>query len=352
MAASYTAPEAASHPRPITSTTAFHRSMPGYRQTDLVDFPGLASELGLGRVTVKDESNRFGLPAFKALGASWAIARVVWTAAGRTGTPATWGELESAAHGMSELTVVAATDGNHGRALAHFARLLGLASRIYVPDGVGAAARAAISAEGARLIESPDIYDRVVEQAAASVVAGEFLVQDTSWPGYTDVPKWIVDGYGTLLDEAFGQLEDPAGVIVVPTGVGSLLQSVIENGRGARILAVEPGTAACVTASLLAGYPVTVDTSAPTSMAGLNCGTPSEIAWPVIAGGTTGAVTVDDADAARAAADLAAGGVLAGPCGAASLAGLRRAAADDGMRSVLGLNRETTVVLLSTEGTM
>lgn len=349
----YSNPTAASAQTSATPAAAFHRTISGYRATPLTDFPSLAAEFGVGHVYVKDEQNRFGLPAFKALGASWAIARIIWDAAGRAGLPTTFDELRAAAQSVPHLTLVTATDGNHGRAVARVAAMLGLRARIFVPDGVSASARDAIRSEGADLIELPEIYDDAVRAAAASVdPATDRLVQDTSWDGYTDVPQWIVDGYSTLFDEVAQQASAPADLIVIPTGVGSLLQSAVEDGRGARLLCVEPTTAACVAASLSTGHPVTVDTSAPTAMAGLNCGSLSEIAWPHLQAGVTAAVVVDDDQTAQAAAELATGGVHAGPCGAASLAGLRVAWSDPEVWGALGLTADSTIVLVSTESSL
>ncbi|MDP3208878.1 MAG: pyridoxal-phosphate dependent enzyme, partial [Rhodoglobus sp.] len=237
----YSNPNAASAETSTAPAAEFHRTMAGYRATPLTEIPALAAELGVGYVFVKDESNRFGLPAFKALGASWASARVVWSAAGRAGLPAGFDELRVAAESVPQLTLVTATDGNHGRAVARVAALLGLGARIYVPRDTSESTCDAIRGEGAKLIELPEIYDDVVRAAAASVdPATDRLVQDTSWGGYTEVPQWIVDGYGTLFDEIAKQAPGPVDVVVIPTGVGSLLQAAVEHGRGARVLCVEP----------------------------------------------------------------------------------------------------------------
>ena len=131
---------------PVSTTVRnFHRSLAGYAPTPLIDLPTLARELGVGQVLAKDESNRLGLPAFKALGASWAVHRV----------------LQQAAEGQS-LTIVAATDGNHGRAVARFARLLGHPSAIYIPAGVHAVAIQAIADEGAAVTVVDGSYDEAV----------------------------------------------------------------------------------------------------------------------------------------------------------------------------------------------
>ncbi|MEV3990425.1 diaminopropionate ammonia-lyase [Streptomyces sp. NPDC049837] len=329
----------------------FHASLDGYAPTPLTELPSLADQLGVGRVYVKDESSRLGLPAFKALGASWAVHRVL---------------AERRRYGDgAPLTLVTATDGNHGRAVARTARLLGQRARVFVPRGVHPAAAAAIAAEGAEVTPVAGPYDEAVRRAAeAARGPGAVLVQDTAWPGYEEIPGWIVEGYSTLFAEIDDQLGAPDSgspdLVAVPVGVGSLAQAAVTHYRGRpygaagpALLAVEPRAAACVLASLAGGEPVTVATGE-TAMAGLNCGTPSSIAWPHLRHGLDAAVAVTDADSARAARDLAALGVSSGPCGAASLAGVRAALTGAGARerrTALGVGAAATLVLLSTEGT-
>ncbi|HTJ40164.1 MAG TPA: pyridoxal-phosphate dependent enzyme [Dactylosporangium sp.] len=314
----------------------FHRALPGYAPTRLVDLPELARSLGVARLLAKDESNRLGLPAFKALGASWAVHRAV-----------------ERAQGPGPLTIVTATDGNHGRAVARFARHLGHRAEIFVPRTIPPAAVHAITAEGAAVTRIAGDYDAAVHAAAReSGRCGALLVQDTAWPGYEEVPGWIVDGYSTLFAELDEQLRAAGArpdVVLVPTGVGSLLQGALTHYRAGpaasptAVVSVEPASAACVLASVAAGHPVTVSTSA-TNMAGLNCGTVSSLAWPHIERGLDACVAVEDSAAAHAARALSEHGVDAGPCGAAPLAALRHPAFP------LPLTPATTVVLLITEG--
>ncbi|MCC3777670.1 diaminopropionate ammonia-lyase [Streptomyces sp. UNOB3_S3] len=330
----------------------FHASLPGYAPTPLTELPALAAELNVGRVFVKDESSRLGLPAFKALGASWAVRRVLAerTTAGGPGA-------------ADPVTLVTATDGNHGRAVARMSRLLGQRAHVFVGHGVHPEAVAAIAAEGAEITRVAGTYDEAVRRAAGAAAAPDaVLVQDTAWPGYERIPAWIVEGYATLCAEIDEQLAlaraGTPGLVAVPVGVGSLAQAVVthyrsrRDGRAPALLAVEPEAAAGLAASLAAGRPVTVVTGG-TTMAGLNCGTVSHLAWPALRDGLDAAVTVTDADGARAAADLASLGVPSGPCGAASLAGVRAALTGDGAdarRAALGLGPASVLVLLSTEG--
>ncbi|WP_109472372.1 pyridoxal-phosphate dependent enzyme [Ornithinimicrobium cavernae] len=327
----------------------FHRTLPGFAPTPLVDLPALAVELGVGRVLVKDESARLGLPAFKVLGASWACHQVV------TRTPGA--------------ALVTATDGNHGRAVARTARELGTTATIFVPEVMPESTAAHIAAEGAEVVRVDGDYDQAVRAAAdyaadyAAADPERELVQDTAWEGFEQVPQWIVEGYQTLIEEVDEQLGRQPDLVAVPVGVGSLAQAVVAHYRRelpgsevgvpaaapTRVLSVEPDTAACVLASLHHGIPSSVPT-ADTVMAGLNCGTVSGLAWPVLRDGCDAAVTVADAEALAASRELEDLGVSSGPCGAATLAGVRAALSDPSRRADLDLPKDAVVVLLSTEG--
>jgi diaminopropionate ammonia-lyase len=344
---------------------ALHAALPGYAPTPLFEMPSLAGELGVRRVFVKDESSRLGLPAFKVLGVSWGVFRALAARAGEDTFPATLDRLRHLADRLGPLELVTATDGNHGRALAHVAEMLGLASHVFVPDDLSPAAIAAIEGEGATVSRHDGSYDDAVQRAAdhAAVDPARMLIQDTAWEGYTDVPGWIVEGYGTLFQETGAQLRDARiarpDLIVVPTGVGSLLQAAITFARGAfpagtgpAVLSVEPVAAACVLSSLEAGRRTAIVTGH-TVMAGLNAGAPSLLAWPAISEGLDAVVAVDDNAANQGMADLAALGIDAGPCGAAALAGARMMLTGPGAderRAELGLLPEAVVLLVSTDG--
>jgi diaminopropionate ammonia-lyase len=342
---------------------AFHASLPGYAPTPLAEVPALAGELGAGRVFVKDESSRLGLPAFKVLGASWAIHQLLTSSPTSPAPPDALAGLRAAAVHRPGLIFVTATDGNHGRAVARMARLTDTPARIFVPAVAGPAARAAIASEGATVVQVDGPYDEAVAIARrwAHGNPGAALIQDTAWPGYEQVPRWIVEGYSTLFAELDSQLAtagaDTPALVAVPVGVGSLAQAAVmhyrsRDGQGdVAVLSVEPDTAACLLASLRAGRPVTIPT-ANTIMAGLNCGTISSSAWPYFSEGLDAAVAVTDDAARRAAADLAACGISSGPSGASALAGARAALTgpgSPGRRADMGVGPSSVIVLLSTE---
>src|SRR4051794_1923059 len=213
----------------------FHEGLPGYAPTPLRELPALADELGVGRAFLKDESSRLDLPAFKALGASWAIFRVLVSRLSLSPKPRSLEELAARLAVLPPLELVAATDGNHGRAVARMARLLGLTARIFVPSVLRPPAVSAIVKEGATVVTVGDSYDDAVAEAVATVEASEraLLIQDMGWAGYEEIPRWIVEGYSTLFVEADRELtatgSGPAALVVVPVGVGSLAQAAVTH---------------------------------------------------------------------------------------------------------------------------
>jgi diaminopropionate ammonia-lyase len=349
---------------PPRAPLGLHRRLPGYAVTPLRDAPPLAGANGVGRVWVKDESSRLGLPAFKLLGASWAAYRALVERLGRDPEPwASLDELRRTLGPLRPLTLATATDGNHGRAVARMAALLGLDADVYVPKGTAAARTAAIEDEGARVTVVDGDYDTAVAVAASATNDRCLAIQDLGWPGYEQVPAWVVEGYATIFWEVDEQLaargEAGPDVVVVPVGVGGLAAAAVRHWRRRglrrppRLLGVEPLAAACVLRSLRAGRIVTVPGPHDSIMAGLNCGTPSLVAWPALRAGLDAVVAVADERARRAMRELAAAGIVAGETGAASLAGLAEVTGgpENGeARAVLGLGADARVLLLCTEG--
>lgn len=338
-----------------TSPREFHRRLPGYEPTPLVSADALAADLGVGRLWVKDEAWRLGLPAFKMLGASWASYRLLVSRLGAEPDWSTIDELATAVAALGPLTLVAATDGNHGRAVARTARLLGLGAHILVPAGTVEARIEAIRSEGAQVDVVDGTYDDAIAASAALATDSALVVSDTSWPGYTEVPRWVIDGYATIFAEVDEQLVARSApspdVVVAQMGVGALAAATVGHvrrtaGDGPTIVVVEPLDAACGLRSAEAGEIVEVPGPHTSIMAGLNCGLVSELAWPIVEAGTDWFVAVSDAAAEQAMRDLATVGVTSGETGAAGLAGLRELVASG--RADIG--PDSTVLVLNTEG--
>jgi diaminopropionate ammonia-lyase len=337
----------------------FHRRLPGYAVTPLLDAPGLADSLGVGKVWVKDESWRLGLPAFKILGASWAVYRALERHLGGIGG---WEDLEDLRGRLAllgPLTLAAATDGNHGRAVARMAKLLGLGARIFVPDGMAPARIEAIESEGAEVVIVRGTYDEAVARSAEEAGGRCLVISDTSWPGYEEVPRWVIDGYSTILwevdDELARREEEGPTLVVAQIGVGAFAAAVTRHFRSPgvsprpTILGVEPARAACALASAEAGEPVHLPGPHDSIMAGLNCGTPSVVAWPAVSRGVDVFVEIEDRWPREAMRMLAGAGIVSGETGAAGLAGLL-AVAREGDGGRLGLTEETRVLVFNCEG--
>ena len=346
--------------RPLT----FHRRLPGYAATPLVEAPDLAATLGIGRLLIKDESARLNLPSFKILGASWAIYRALEARLGlRLDMWQRFEELVERAAALRPMTLAAATDGNHGRAVARMAALLGFAARIFVPAGTATARITAIREEGASVEVVDGSYDDAV--ATAAETAGErcIVISDTAWPGYEEIPRWVIEGYSSIFHEIDHELairgEAGPDIVVVQIGVGALAAAVVAHFRrdGLRrktmIIGIEPLEAACALRSIEAGRIVTLPGSQHSIMAGLNCGTPSPVAWPLVSTGVDLFAAIDDAWAHEGMRALARAGVVSGETGAAGMAGLLALlTADDlaGARREIGVTTSSSVLVLSTEG--
>lgn len=313
------------------SPVSFHRRMPGYAPTPVVPLRALAASLGVGGITAKVETTRLGLPAFKILGASWAIERAL--------------REQPDVH-----TLVAASAGNHGRAVAHEAARRGLTSRVFLPARAARARREAIAGEGAEVIVVDGTYEEAVARAQAEgEQPGALELADV---GDSGPAGWVIEGYATLFAEVAEQ--GSFDLVLVPIGVGSLGAAAARFGaaRGVPVVGVEPDTAQCLTASLAAGEPTVVPTPG-TSMAGLDCAEVSAAAWPILRDGIRGTVTVPDAEVHHAMRDLAARGLAIGDSGAAPLAALRTLMGDDDaaeLRDALALGDDSRVLLIATEG--
>ncbi len=334
---------------------------PGYAVTPMHDLPALARQAKLATLRLKDEATRFGLGSFKALGGAYAVAMLLLNHLARTGVApaATTGELAAGAYraATEAVTVTCATDGNHGRAVAWGAQRFHARCVIFVHATVSQARADAIASYGAEIRRVPGTYDDAVREAARQTEAhGWQVVSDTSWPGYSEVPRAIMQGYRLMAEEAADQWAgEPPTHVFIQGGVGGVAAAVSVQARARftpapALVVVEPDRAACLLASAELGEPTAIPGDLDTVMAGLACGEPSLLAWQELDRATAAFMAIPDEAALETMRLLAAQGIVAGESGVAGLAGCLLAAADPAARAALGLDQSSRVLLFSTEG--
>lgn len=358
----------------INEVRAFHKSFPQYEPTPLRDLKHLAKHLGIASIMVKDESYRFGLNAFKVLGGAFAIGKYIATRLEMPIAELPFERLKSEEikKVLGDVTFVTATDGNHGRGVAWAARELGQKAIVYMPKGSAEYRLEQILNEGAEASITELNYDdavRLSDQVAQE--RGGVLVQDSSWPGYMDIPTWIMQGYATLMDETIEQIEGmgekmPTHVFL-QAGVGSFAGSML-GYLAARLgdqkpvtVIIEPDEAACIYKSFKIGdgEPHNVTGFMPTMMAGLACGEPSLVAWGVLRDYAEAAVSCPDEVSAYGMRIL--GNplgddekVISGESGAVGAGLLALIMSEQpeykGFAEQLGLGEDSRVLIISTEG--
>lgn len=357
-------------PEAMQAVLEFHSGIAGYAQTPLASLPNLAKQLGVGQIFVKDESARFGLNAFKALGGSYAIARYL---CGKLNIPVDANSFnvlcsEKAKAKLGTVTFVTATDGNHGRGVAWAAKLLGHKAVVYLPEGSSQERLNNIRALGAEAEITKFNYDGAVRLAyAMSRKHGWVLVQDTAWSGYEEIPTWIMQGYTTMAQEITAQLNG-----IMPThlflqaGVGSMAGAVLgyfaalwQNNLPVTVIC-EPDKAACLykTAAANDGTLHKVIGRMNSMMAGLCCGEPCTVSWDIINNFANAFIACNDDYAARGMRLLGMpqsgdARIVSGESGAVT-AGVLAALMQDPelaqLRNELGLDENSRVLLISTEG--
>lgn len=319
----------------------------GYAPTPLIDLPEVASHIGVARVVYKDESQRFGLGSFKALGGAFAVARLAR-------------DIQANGGNVSNLTVTTATDGNHGRSVAWGAARAGVAAKIYIHAHVSHAREAAMAAYGAEVIRVNGNYEASLAACKEDAAAhGWQIVSDTSWEGYHEVPRAVMAGYTVMAAETLNQLGGTAPThAFLPVGVGGLAAAVVAplwqaaGSQLGRMISVESHMSACMADSIAATAPTPVDITEETLMAGLSCGEVSDLAWDILQPTLTHCATISDA----AVAPLMrwfhgrTPSIEAGECSTSGLAALLQAHGDDRLRPELGLTAESVVMLIGTEG--
>ncbi|GAA6193659.1 diaminopropionate ammonia-lyase [Phaeobacter sp. NW0010-22] len=336
----------------------------GYAPTPLVSLPALAAKIGVGEIHYKHEGPRFGLGSFKALGGAYAALRVLQRElSSRLGKDVTLADIRNGDYSddCAKITLVSATDGNHGRSLAWGCKRFGAPCRIYIHAEVSEGRAQAMRELGADVIRIEGDYDDSVDLARAEAEQnGWFVVSDTSWPGYSEPPRDVMAGYSVMTREACDALGNAPTHVFLQGGVGGLAASVAAKLRqywgdqSPRVVIVEPDMAACLYESARKDAPTAVNIEVETIMAGLSCGEPSEMAWDILREEATDYVTIPDSVVgptmrllARPLGDDPV--VEAGESAVAGLAAL--IAAQAGITgATLGLDSNSRVLLIGSEG--
>lgn len=339
----------------------FHKTIPGYAPTPLICLHDTAKELGVGKIWVKDESKRFGLNAFKVLGGSYAMAKLLSRRLGLETTDFSLLTSPEVRERLGDITFVTATDGNHGRGVAWSAAQFGQKSVVYMPFGSARERLENIRAAGAEASIIDGNYDDAVRLAAKQAEKkGWLLVQDTAWEGYQDIPRWIMEGYCTMGLEILEQLEEAPTHIFLQAGVGSMAGAMAGLFTAAleeksTIVIVEPNRADCIfrTAEANDGQLHTVTGPMDTIMAGLACGEPCSIGWEVLKNTAGHFLSCPDRAAAHGMRLLAREGVVSGESGAAAfgcIASILTTPNLAWMKEKLGLDEASRLLFISTEG--
>ena len=354
----------------VEKARAFHRSFPQYTVTPLAKLDGMAAHLGLSSLSVKDESYRFGLNAFKVLGGSFAMARYIAGELGRDVSELSYDYLTSSdfRRDFGQATFFTATDGNHGRGVAWAANKLGQKAVIHMPKGSAKSRFDNIAKEGAQVTIEEVNYDDCVRMAAAEAAgtAHGVVIQDTAWEGYEEIPSWIMQGYATMADEAAEQMEERPTHVFLQAGVGSMAGAVAGYfvnhypEHPPKFVVMEAEAADCHYQSAIAGDGKMrmVGGDLRTIMAGLACGEPNPISWDILRSHATAFVSCPDWVSAKGMRMLAAPvkgdpAVTAGESGAVGMGVISVLMEDDDcreLREALELDSSSRALLFSTEG--
>ena len=331
-----------------------HKSLDAYKVTPLVE---LKNFKGVRSIFIKDESQRFGLKAFKGLGGVWAIYNVISRELGLNNPPLE--EIFKHRDELSKMTFITTTDGNHGKGVSWAAGLFGCKSYVYMPKGTVEVRAQAIRDAGSATVEITDmLYDDCVKYTAQLATENHWhLIQDTSWEGYEEIPAQIMLGYSTLAYEAINQMNIAPTHIFLQAGVGSMAAAVAavfaENFKPCpRITIVEPTEVACFYETMRVGdgniYSATGNGQ--TMMAGLNCATPCTLAWKILRYFAADSATISDNVAAQAMKILAEHKITSGESGCAGFALANAALNSPELRRALELDKDSIIFVINTEG--
>lgn len=350
----------------------FHKSFPQYDKTPLRELKALSEKIGLSGLYVKDESYRFGLNAFKVLGGSYAIGTYIANRLGMTIEELPYERMISKEikEELGDITFATATDGNHGRGIAWTANQLNQKSKVFMPKGTALERLENIRRENS----DADIYDCNCDECARlahkySLEHNGVIVQDTSWDGYEDLPRAIMQGYMTMAFEAYTELQDQGKLpthIFVQAGVGSMAASVTGFFANSMkdnlptVIVVEPNRANCIyeTAKANDGTLHIVTGDLDSIMAGLCCGEPVTIGWPILKRYAKYFLSVDDSYAAHGMRLLGNSigtdpKIISGESGAVTAGVVHKLMTDielQEFKEMIGLDESSVVLCFSTEG--
>ncbi len=365
----------ADYPQPLQRTFSHANAQPvieaishwpGYQPTPLETLPALAADLGIAKIWYKDESKRFQLKSFKALGGAFAVSRQLsQRIEAETGEQPGIDDLLNGTYAdiVKDIGISCATDGNHGRSVAWGCQMFGCPCIIYIHRDVSKGREQAMQQFGAEVIRISGNYDESVKMADEEAQKhGRIIVSDTSYPGYMEIPKDVALGYSVFLSESVAQMagEVPTHVFV-QGGVGGLASAVCAyfwecwGAQRPRFILVEPEQANCLQESARQGKPTVVDGDLDTLMAGLACGEVSLLAWDILTQGCNDFMTVSEASVAPTMQLLARGmdgdpSLEAGESAVAGLSALITACHDEQMKATLGINESSRVYIIGTEG--
>ena len=318
-------------------------SWKSYRSTPLIRLNKLSSELNLGEIYYKDESKRFSLKSFKALGGAFAVEKI--------------------ADGRKDIIVSTATAGNHGRSVAWGSKKLGLKCKIFISENVSEARAKAIKKFGAKVIRVKGNYDNSLKECIKQSKKNNWkIVQDVSWNNYEYVPKLIMAGYCLMVKEIFNQIKKNKSLthVFLQAGVGGMAAAIVAgiakySKKIPKIIIVEPDKADCILKSIRKKKPIKIRISDESIMGGMSCGEVSKVAWNILNRSANYCVSIPDTMVAPVAFLLAnkkysINKIEAGECATPGIIALKGICFNQKLRNEVKLNKNSNVLVFGCEG--
>jgi len=317
-------------------------SWDGYCPTPLVELNKLSKEIGLNKIFYKDESKRFDLKSFKALGGAYAVEKV--------------------SKGNKDIVVATATAGNHGRSVAWGARRLGLKCKIFISEFVSDARGQAMAKLGADVVKVKGNYEKsLIECIKQSTEHNWQIVQDVAWKDYMVVPKYTMAGYTVMMKEIVDQInKDKISHIILQAGVGGMAGAMIAGiarylDNIPTTITVEPDSAACVLESIRTGKIEKIDIKRESLMGGMSCGEVSLVPWEILKNSVKYCISLPDDDIAKTMkllgnANFSNEKIIAGENSAPGVISLIASCEDEKIKKKIELNKDSNVLLIGCEG--